>query len=49
MEDVEEEPDDENFEESTELEEEEADTEFFEDADEEEEVLEVEEETGEIA
>ena len=48
MEDVEEEPDDENFEESTELEEEEADTEFFEDADEEEELLEVEEETGEI-
>ncbi|WPB39405.1 hypothetical protein [[Clostridium] scindens] len=48
MEDMEEESDDENFEESTELEEEEADTEFFEDADEEEELLEVEEETGEI-
>ena len=49
MEAAEEEPDDENFEESAQLEEEEPDSELPEDADEEDELSESEEETGEIA
>ena len=49
METAEEEPDDESFEASTELDEEETDPELPEDAEEEEELPEVEEETGEIA
>ena len=49
METAQEEPDDESFEASTELDEEETDPELPEDAEEEEELPEVEEETGEIA